>query len=52
MTNTDIQIKRHYRKLSSKETDELVKGVAGLIVRFLKVHPKPEEREAKKEPKT
>ena len=52
MPSADIQIKRHYQKLSAKETNELVQSVAGLIVRFLKVRPKSEEREAKKESET
>lgn len=37
MTNApSISIKRHYRKLSEKETDELVGAVADLIVARVK----------------
>jgi ribosomal protein L12E/L44/L45/RPP1/RPP2 len=31
-----IEIKRHYRELSEKETQEVVEAVADLIVTFLK----------------
>lgn len=30
------ELKRHYHKLSEKETDEVVEAVADLIVNFLK----------------
>ena len=32
----DIELKRHYRKLSDKQTDELVNSVADLVVAFIK----------------
>jgi len=31
-----MEFKRHYRKLSEKQTDELVGAVADLIVNFIK----------------
>jgi len=31
-----IEFKRHYRRLSEKQTDELVGAVADLIVNFIK----------------
>ena len=33
---TNIELKRHYRKLSEKQTDELAGAVADLIVGFIK----------------
>jgi len=36
MTPPSIVLKRHYRKLSSKERDEVVEAVADLIVRFVR----------------
>jgi len=35
-TTTSIELKRHYHKLSEKETNEVVETVADLIVNFLK----------------
>ena len=32
---TPIELKRHYRELSEKETDEVVEAVADLMVNFL-----------------
>ena len=36
MTTPAIELKRHYRKLSEKQTDELAGAVADLIVGFIK----------------
>jgi len=36
VTTTAIELKRHYRKLSEKQTDELAGAVADLIVEFIK----------------
>jgi hypothetical protein len=43
-----IQIKRHFRKLSAKDMDEVVDIAADLIVRHLKSRPKSEKPEAQK----
>ena len=34
--NTQIELKRHYLQLSEKETDEVVKTVADMIVNYVK----------------
>ena len=36
MPTTSIELKRHFRTLPPKETDEVVEAVADLIVNFLK----------------
>lgn len=36
MTAPPIELKRHYRKLSEKQTGHVVEAVAELIVNFLK----------------
>ena len=46
MANTGIQIKRHFRKLSAKDMDEVVDTAADLIVRHLKSQPKSGEAKA------
>ena len=38
-----IELRRHYGKLSSKETDEVVEAVAGLMLEFLKQRPVDEQ---------
>jgi len=48
---SSIELKRHYREMSPEEVDDLVAGVADLIVDFLKKRrdpvqpdkPKPEQ---------
>lgn len=45
-----IEIKRHYRELPEKETQEVVEAVADLIVTFLKGRSRPARgAEAKQE---
>jgi hypothetical protein len=46
MADAGIQIKRHFRKLSAKDMDEVVDIAADLIVRHLKGRPKPEKPQA------
>jgi hypothetical protein len=46
VANTGIQIKRHFRKLSAKDMDEVVDIAADLIVRHLKGRPKSEKPQA------
>ena len=46
MANAEIKIKRHFRKLSPKDIDEVVDIAADLIVRHLKGRPKPGEAKA------
>ena len=36
MSSAAIRLKRHYREMSDKQTDELVEAVANLIVAYLK----------------
>lgn len=36
-----IELRRHYRKLSEKDTDAVVQTVADLIVSYLKRNPGP-----------
>ncbi len=38
---SSIELKRHYREMSPKEVDDLVAGVADLIVDFLKKRHDP-----------
>jgi len=47
MTNTDIQIKHHCRRLTEEETQRLVEDVADLIVCFLKKRPAAGQLQAK-----
>jgi len=49
VANTAIKIKRHFRKLSAKDIDEVVDIAADLIVRHLKGRPKPGEAKAQQE---
>jgi len=44
--DTGIQIKRHFRKLSARDMDEVVDIAADLIVRHLKGRPKSGETKA------
>jgi len=46
VANSEIQIKRHFRKLSAKDMDEVVDIAADLIVRHLKGRPKSGEAKA------
>ena len=41
MTVPPIELKRHHRKLSQKQTGEVVETVAELIVNFLKCRREP-----------
>lgn len=42
MPATAIELKRHYHTLSEQETEEVIEGVAELIVYFLKAKRDPE----------
>ena len=43
-TTPSIEIKRHYKPLTEKETDELVGAVADLIVAFVMKNRKDDRR--------
>jgi len=48
VANAEIKIKRHFRKLSPQDIDEVVDIAADLIVRHLKGRPRSERPEAQK----
>ena len=43
MAPAQIDIRRHYHKLSEKDTDAVVQTVADLIVSYLKRNPVPRD---------
>lgn len=47
-----IELKRHFRTLSEKETDEVVDAVADLIVNFLKAKREPEPSGERRQERT